>query len=252
MSVIGTTLKQPRVFAHDAVALQDLPGCIYAGVNGIDILSGSGTPGTGFELESTNGKSYQTINPNGTGSGLVICVTAVDGNGGITAAQICSGGCSNGSSYSQGDILTVLWEESDTYTSGTNAVNLVQVDNLSFTEWDYGCPFSPMENRLTEDEINELGDVLPVDNSLKAFKQKDIVRWNCGEEGDCDHATFNPGAALYIGAPISELTVVMESGSKATYANVPAGSFMPVLCLTVCDAKVEEGINPKEVILALF
>lgn len=258
MSVIGTTLKQPRVFAHDAVALQDLPGCIYAGVNSIDILSGSGTPGTGFELESTNGQTYQTLNTSGTGSGAVICVTAIDGNGGITAAEICDTVCSRGSSYSVGDILTVLWEESDTYTSGTNAVDLIQVDSLEFSDWDYGCPFSPMENRLTQEEIDQLNNILPVDNSLKAFKQKDIIKWNCnsgepGESGTCDWATFNPGAALYIGAAMKELTVIMESGSKATYTNVPAGSFMPVLCLTVCAAVSEtEGVDPKEAILALF
>ena len=258
MSVIGTTLKQPRVFAHDAVALQDLPGCTYAGVGSIDILSGSGTPGTGFELEATNGKTYQTVNVEGAGSGAVICVTAIDANGGITSAEICDTKCSLGSSYSEGDILTVLWEESDTYTSGTNAVDLVQVDSLQFSDWDYGCPFSPMENRLTVEEIDAMGNVLPVDNSLKAFKQKDIIKWNCnsGEPGissTCDWATFNPGAALYIGAAMTSLTVIMESGNKATYANVPVGSMMPILCLTVCAAVPEtEGVDPKEVILALF
>ena len=258
MSVIGTTLKQPRVFAHDAVALKDLPGCVYAGVENIDVLTGTGDAGTGFELESTNNQTYKTINKDGTGSGAIICVTAIDGNGGITAAEICETVCSHGSSYSEGDVLTVLWEESDTYTSGTNAVDLIQVDSLKFTAWDYGCPFSPMENRLTEAEIVQLSNILPVDNSLKAFKQKDIIKWNCnsgepGESGTCDWATFNPGAALYIGAAMTSLTVIMESGNKATYANVPAGSMMPVLCLTVCAAVPEtEGVDPKEVILALF
>ena len=258
MSVIGTTLKQPRVFAHDAVALKDLPGCVYAGAKGVDLLTGTGTPGTGFELNITNGQTYQTLNTSGTGSGAVICVTAVDANGGITAAEICSGFCSQGSSYSEGDILTIVWEESDTYTSGTNAENLAQVDGLGFSPWDYGCPFSPMENRLTEEEVDKLSGILPVDNSLKAFKQKDIIKWNCesgepGESGTCDWATFNPGAALYVGAAIDSLTVIMESGNKATYTNVPAGSFLPILCLTVCDAKAnEEGLDPKEVILALF
>ena len=153
MSVIGTTLKQPRVFAHDAVALKDLPGCVYAGVKSIDILTSPITSGTGFELNITNGQTYQTLNPDGTGSGAVICVTAIDANGGITSAEVCAGFCSPGSSYSEGDILTVVWEESNTYTSGTNAENLIQVDSLAFSDWDYGCPFSPMENRLTEEEI---------------------------------------------------------------------------------------------------
>jgi hypothetical protein len=259
MSVIGTTLKQPRVFAHDAVALKDLPGCVYAGVKGIDLLTSPTTSGTGFEVITTNGQTYQTINPEGTGSGAVICVTEVGPNGEIVSAQICEGYCSNGSSYSVGDVLTVIWEESSTYSSGTNADNLVQVDDLAFSPWDYGCPFSPMENRLTEDEIDKLNYILPVDNSLKAFKQKDIVKWNCetGEpgfsSGYCDWATFNPGAALYIGAAMTSITVIMESGNKVTYENIPAGTFMPVLCLTVCAAVAEtEGVDPKEVILALF
>ena len=257
MSVIGTTLKQPRVFAHDAVALRDLPGCVYAGVDTIDLLIGSGTVGSGFEVDTVNGQTYQTLNPDGTGSGAVICVTAAGPGGEIISAKICNT-CGAGSSYSEGDVLTVIWEESDTYTSGTNAENLVQVDGLLFNGWNYGCPFSPMENRLTEAEIDKLNYILPVDNSLKAFKQKDIIRWNCGEgepgeSGTCDWATFNPGAALYVGAAMDSLTVVMESGNKATYTNVPAGSFLPILCLTVCAAKAnEEEVDPREVILALF
>ena len=253
MSVIGTTLKQPRVFAHDAVALQDLPGCVYAGVGGIDFVTGSGDAGSGFEVNSVNGQTYQTADPNGSGNGAVICVTAVDGSGAIIAATICSGSCSAGSSYSIGDLLTVIWEPSDTYTAGTNSTGLLQVDALSFTAWDYGCPFSPIENRLTEAEIAELNYILPTPPSMPAFKQKDLVKWNCGGEGECDYKTFNPGAALYIGDTMTSLTVIMESGNKATYTNVPAGSFMPVLCLTVCAAvPATEGVNPKAVILALF
>ena len=257
MSVIGTTLKQPRVFAHDAVALKDLPGCTYAGVKSIDLLIGSGNAGSGFEVVTVNGQTYQTLNPSGTGSGAVICITEAGPNGEIISAEICNS-CGEGSSYSEGDVLTILWEESDTYTSGTDAENLAQVDGLAFSPWNYGCPFSPMENRLTEEEIDKLNNILPVDNSLKAFKQKDIVKWNCnegesGESASCDWATFNPGAALYVGAAMDTLTVIMESGSKATYTNVPAGSFLPILCLTVCAAKAnEEGVDPKEVILALF
>ena len=124
---------------------------------------------------------------------------------------------------------------------------------MLFTEWDYGCPFSPIENRLTEEEIVALNSVLPTPPSMPAFKQKDLIKWNCGGEGECDYKTFNPGAALYIGAAMTSLTVIMESGNKVTYTNVPAGSFMPVLCLTVCAATPEtEGVDPKEVILALF
>ena len=45
----------------------------------------------------------------------------------------------------------------------------------------------------------------------------------------------------------------MESGSVSGFTNVPAGSFMPVSALTVCNAQpVDEGVNAKDVILALF
>ena len=45
----------------------------------------------------------------------------------------------------------------------------------------------------------------------------------------------------------------MESGRETTFFNVPAGSFLPISVLTVCNAvPTTEGIDPKEVILALF
>ena len=64
-------------------------------------------------------------------------------------------------------------------------------------------------------------------------------------------------AALYIGYPLNALTVIMESGQKATYYNLPSGTFLPISCLTVCnvDAAGEEPPSPgelKQYILALF
>ena len=44
------------------------------------------------------------------------------------------------------------------------------------------------------------------------------------------------------------LTVIMESGTKTTYNNIPAGTFMPISALTICDidAAGEEPPSPSE------
>lgn len=258
MSVIGTTLKQPRVFAHDAVALSNLPGCIWRGAKGFDFLTGNpdGNPGKGFVV----GECYNTYNETAGGAGAVVVVTGVDdpGEGGITSVDICEDPCSNGTAYNIGDILTVIWapDGGGSFTSGSNCTGLVEVDGLASTEWDFGCPFTPIGTRFDIDEST----VIPTEyNPLKAFRQKDIVRWNCGNEEppSCDEETWGPGAALYIGYALETLTVVMESGNKVTYNNIPVGSFMPISCFTVCDLKGagEEAPEPsalKEFILALF
>ena len=146
MSVIGTTLKQPRVFAHDAVSLKDLPGCVYAGVKGFDLISGQGNPGTGFE----ENECYQTYNETTGGYGLVVQVTSVNASGEIQGIDECEGGCGKGTMYSKGDILTIIWEAKGTSTSGTNSTGFVQVDALIFEDWDYGCPFSPMRGMWSQ------------------------------------------------------------------------------------------------------
>jgi|TARA_R100000081_G_C4817853_1_gene176730 hypothetical protein len=257
MSVIGTTLKQPRVFAHDAVQLKDLPGCMYAGAKGFDVLTGQGDPGTGFE----NGKCYRTYNETTGGYGATVQVVTTGASGEILTVDLCEDGCGTGTMYSVGDILTVIWEESSTYTAGTNSTGFVQVDAVSFSEWNYGCPFSPMENRiLTEKQVEDLSGVVGYEANPSSLMQKKIVKWVCdpeAEEGEtkCEHATFNPGASLYIGQALKKLDVIMESGNKASYTNIPAGTFLPILCLTICDAVDEEeeklGVEEAE-ILVLF
>ena len=353
MSVIGTTLKQPRVFAHDAVALQDLPGCTWRGVKGITML----TPGAGFvagediptwlstPITTSNagngliisvdgisptgevaeysiepfcgwGNAYNvgdivTINPptvvhqtgvvaagtgypvgatpppvgtsGGSGTGMTVNYTD-DGLGGVTDVTIVV----EGSGYTDGDIITIDDGNNDaTFSIANSQPATFECDDLVWTDWDYGCPFTtaymksssiliedvtdanvgealygsnaytnPLPN-LGEENVNgELGQI----DQLSGFLKKTIYTINCecGEEGpsqecNCTYETPGPGAALYIGAEMTRLTLIMESGSKTTFYNVPTGSFMPVSALTVCEAiPTEEGIDPKEVILALF
>ena len=243
MSVIGTTLKQPRVFAHDAVDLKDLPGCVYAGAKGYDLITGQGDPGTGFEV----GECYQTYNETTGGFGAVVEVTSIGASGEITGLEPCE--CGEGTMYSKGDVLTVIWAETPSSTSGTNSTGFVSVDALSFGEWSWGCPFSPMENRiLSEKEVEDAGDVVGYEANSSSLMQKKIVTWNCENEEpkSCPEATFNPGAALYIGRDLDQLNVVMESGNKAVYRSIAAGTFMPISCLTVCAA-VSGGEEPEPI-----
>ena len=347
MSVIGTTLKQPRVFAHDAVALQDLPGCIWRGVSGVTMTDpGSGfvagdystwlsqpittsNAGNGLILTVTNvgptgiiideitfipgcgtGNAYNkgdqiTINPpsiyhstgitaggtgyavagpdkalnaDGTWSGMTVNVTG-EAAGVVTSIEIVDPG--NG--YSNGDVLTIDAGNGDcTFTVGISTAAVFEVAALTWTAWDYGCPFTspymgsqgviiedvtdanvgkPLygdatynasSTNLGEENVNgELGQI----DQLAGFLKKTMYNYTCGcEEGTCSctYETPGPGAALYIGAAMTSITLVMESGSVTTFNNVPAGSFMPVSALTVCAAEPVDAIEPKEVILALF
>jgi hypothetical protein len=355
MSVIGTTLKEPRVFAHDAVKLCDLPGCNWRGVKGVTILDGGSgftlgtydtwlsTPittsnaGNGLQIEllSTGpqgqfaetdiplcgiGNAYNvgdivTVNPttfihvsgitnNGTGypaggaivatsggTGIDLTVTYTDdGLGGVTGVTIVN----EGEGYTEGDVITILAGDNNaTFTIADSKAATFEITDLTWTEWDYGCPFTSFYTALQNIKIKDVSDpnfgkplygqaskceegtgysnplpnlgdpninghVGPIETQ-DAFMHKVKYTVNCGGEkfGECDYETPGPGAALYIGYPLNALTVIMESGQKATYYNLPSGTFLPISCLTVCDvdAAGEEPPSPgelKQYILALF
>ena len=61
--------------------------------------------------------------------------------------------------------------------------------------------------------------------------------------------TDSRGVALYVGIATSPLTVVMESGNSATFYNVPAGTFMPILVTEVTTAT---GATTSQDILAIY
>ena len=250
MSVIGTTLKQPRVFAHDAVALKDLPGCIWRGVKEFD--EQNFIAGTLFTVGDVIEGFIK--NPGNTlGSGVTIEVQAVDPGGEITEYAIVE--CKHGSGYNVGDVITFL-------SPGGGDAAVATILDLLFVNWDYGCPFVTMNTALTENPLyaDQANDIPDVGQPLEAFLQKTKYTYTCANEegpGSCEYETPGPGAALYIGWPCDTLTVVMESEKIVTYNNVPQGTFMPISCLTVCDVKLNEpeGVEPpdaKSVILALF
>ena len=116
---------------------------------------------------------------------------------------------------------------------------------------------------LGDPNINGPSSLGPI-NTMQAFMQKTKYVYSCECESEeplacsCTYETPGPGAAIYVGYPLAKLELMMESGNKALYRNVPAGTFMPVSALTVCDALAEEGEGApgkdelKNYILALF
>jgi hypothetical protein len=263
MSVIGTTLKQPRVFAHDAVALKDLPGCTWRGVTTFTVS----TPGVNYVV----GQEYATFIPDGSGigEGCTIKVLTIDGGGGILTAEIYLDPCGRGNGYNVGQVLEVINPGAPHPQNAT-----ITVDTITDTAWDFGCPFTNMYMALSQDPdyASAAGNNIPFKTpnlssapsieSLKAFIQKTKYTYTCGcepaednpqETCVCTYETPGPGAAIYVGAAMSSIAIIMESENEAVYHNVPAGTFLPISALSICDAiPVDEGEDPKSFILALF
>jgi len=246
MSVIGTTHKQPRVFAHDAVSLRNLPGCIYRGIASIDTVAQNG--GSGF----TAGQVYNALTTGAAGTVIQVQVIEVnEDNGRIISLDVLNSDCQS-TNLSLGDELTVLWAPNpdSEFEEGKDAVDFIVINELENTGWDYGCPISPAGTRFPLEM-----DVPASYSPMLSYRQKDLIDLKCLE---CSYKALSPGAALYIGYDLESITVTMESGNNTTFYNVPAGSFLPVAVLTVCQAKAIDGDEApsaeelKEYITCLF
>lgn len=245
MSVIGTTHKQPRVFAHDAVSLKELPGCLYRGVAGIDLVTQNG--GSGFNLNQV----YSALTTGSSGTVVQVRILNTDPDGKIIDLEILNADCQS-TNFSEGDVLTVLWapDQGGVFDTGKDAVDFMQIADLINTGWDYGCPITPAGTRFPIDE-----PVPASYNPMFSYRQKDLIDLDCTS---CKYKALGPGAALYIGYDLKNITVTMESGNVTTFFNVPAGSFLPVAVLTVCAAEAVEGDGApdpeelKELITCLF
>ena len=51
------------------------------------------------------------------------------------------------------------------------------------------------------------------------------------------------GACLYVGVDVTTLTVTMESGNEASFLNIPAGSFLPILVTKIQLAETAVGVD---------
>ena len=214
MSTIGTTLKQPRVFAHDAIALDELCKATSG------ILTGTVTSGgtTGYIAPAT----YETTTNSTYGSGATIRVDTVIAPGIVQTFTIINAG----EFYEAGDILTLVG-------GGSSDDCTIEVSTVGCVTWELGDPITPMPNNF---------DTVPYWNEKTSYTYTTSLVGNPGP-----HQTPGPGAALYVGVAM-DITVINEAGTEVEYKGVAAGSFLPVSVLSV----VAQSAGGLDDILALF
>jgi hypothetical protein len=203
MSTIGTTLKQPRVFAHDAIALSGLCG----NISGTIVAPGTAVTLTAPDVGGTGyaaGGPHATVT-NGGGSGATVTINNVVA-GAVTDFDITA----IGQDYEVGDSLTVQ--------SGNNDC-IIFITETGCSAWALGDPITQMPNEA-------LGSM----NSVPYWNEKMAYTYTSTVSGP--HQTPGPGAAIYMGVG-GNITVINESTTEVTYTGVAAGSFLPVSVLSV-------------------
>ena len=231
MSTIGTTLKQPRVFAHDAIALSNLCG----NISGIIVAPGPAPAVSTINsaIGESGGTNYTVGGPyatttNGGGSGATVNVLSLDMTvGAVDTYDIATAG----QDYEVGDILTVI----DPTIPSDNNCQIV-ITETGCSTWALGDPITQMPNEA-------LGSM----NSVPYWNEKSSYTYDGPLLNPGPHQTSGPGAALYVGAAM-DITVINESTTEVTYKGVAAGSFLPVSVLSV-TAQSAGGLDD---ILALF
>jgi|1_EtaG_2_1085319.scaffolds.fasta_scaffold31498_4 hypothetical protein len=215
MSTIGTTLKEPRVFAHDAIALDDLCGA----TNGILTLTVAppATPGTGYTAGPT---TYATTSDSEFGSGATVSVTVIGGGGAVTAFTLVDAG----EFYEAGDTLTLVGGG-----SGDNCT--IVIATVGCTTWALGDPITRMPNNF---------------NTVPYWNEKTAYTYSTSIPSG-PFQTPGPGVAIYVGVTM-DITVINEATTEVEYIGVNAGSFLPVSVLSV----VEQSAGNLNDILALF
>jgi hypothetical protein len=215
MSTIGTTLKQPRVFAHDAIALSGL----CAAEEGILTLAPSpiappSTAGTGYSAQV-----YETTS-NGVGTGATVEVLTEAG-GAVQTFSLTF----HGDGYAPGDILTLVGGGSgDDCTIAVATVGCI---------WQLGDPITPMPSNF---------NTVPYWNEKMSYTYTSTAAGNTGP-----HQTPGPGAAIYVGVTM-DITVINEATTEVEYKGVNAGSFLPVSVLSV----VAQSAGTLDDILTLY
>jgi len=194
MSLIGTMYKEPRVFAHDAIALSALEYPINT-IATVSIVSG----GDNY----TAAQVYNTATADG-GSGAQVTATVVAA-GAVTTATIAAG--DGGINYQVGDILTLTG-------GGSDSDCVVQVATITATTtWSLGDPITPMPDNF---------NTVPYWNEKSSYTYTSTAVGNPGP-----HQTPGPGVGLYIGVA-GDITVIMESGKEVVFLGVAAGTFLPI------------------------
>ena len=210
MSLIGTMMREPRVFAHDAYALSQLQsqfGSIAAA--GLTVQS------DGTNYFCANGAT-DVRTQGGSGSGLTVDLTVDPLTGGVTAAAVNQ----QGSGYVAGDIVTI-----DAECGQNTATLLIGVPDLSLpVAWTIGDPLTIMPGPKTD---------------ISFYREKTQYSYTFG---GVDFVNPGPPAALYIGVDTA-ITVIMEASNniftgatkEVEIPGLKAGTVLPFSVLTITD-----------------
>ena len=137
MSTIGTTLKEPRVFAHDAIALNDLTYPPTPAVTFTVVEAGTDyTAATVYDTMSQDGGREANIN-----------VVAIGVGGTVTSVDLAGG--DGGYNYAVGDLITLTGQ-------GSNNNCIVEVDSGGNSIFGNDCI-----NRPTPPTGNGDGEEIP-------------------------------------------------------------------------------------------
>lgn len=210
MSLIGTMYKEPRVFAHDAYALNQLKSA-YGVVNAAGLTLRS----QGQNYFCANGATDVRVQ-GGSGSGLTVDLTVDMADGKVSTALVNS----SGSGYLPGDVVTIDADcGSNTATAVIDALNLGPA-----TAWAAGDPLTIMPGPKTD---------------IDFYREKTQYTYVFGK-----NTYVNPGppAALYIGVDTS-ITVIMEASNnifdgltkQVVIPGLKAGTILPFSVLTITD-----------------
>ena len=213
MSTIGTTLKEPRVFAHDAIALADLTGYPPTPAATFTIIDG----GTDY----TGGTVYRTVSQGGREAN--VNVVTVGAGGEVTSVNLAGG--DGGRNYTVGDRLTLVGG------TGNNDCVLEVATVAATGAWAFGDPIVAPRSTF---------------NTVSYWNEKMSYTYTTSVTGTTVFHTPGPGAALYVGADM-DITVINEACTEVEYKGVKAGSFLPVSVLSVVA-----GPADLDDVLALF
>ena len=210
MSLIGTMMREPRVFAHDAYALSQLQSQF-----GIISAAGLTVQSQGTSYFCANGAT-DVRTQGGSGSGLTVDLTVDMVTGGVTAAAVNQ----QGSGYLAGDIVTI-----DAECGQDTAALLIGVPDLAIpVAWAVGDPLTITPGPKTD---------------INFYREKTQYTYTFGKN---TFANPGPPAALYIGVDTA-LTVIMEASNniftgvtkEVEIPGLKAGTVLPFSVLTITD-----------------
>ena len=269
--VTGIEAQEPRVFAHDAVAV--VIGAINNSHSNHGITMTSGGTGYAVDMELTM--------TGGTGTGAKVTVKAINAptvtvlnndlisatttnqtdfvNGTYTGTVGTTAGYSTSGSGT-GLIITVTVEGNTATKVNVDSVGtgFAAGDTITITGSGGGILGGGTGNlvltvgkgSVKDYEVSTVGSGYAVGNNLTqsgASSPAGGLGFTCTVSNIDIPNTQKRGACIYVGAGIASLVVVMESGNTATFKSVSAGSILPLLI-----KRVVSGISVANDVIALY